>query len=119
MSRRSSCPSVTDKSTLQDDESDDSPTVSRRYLGLPGRTLTKRRTVEAKLPNGNLKLTAPNQPRSGILYTGKRKNNDKNVFDFKDTKLGSRTVKNFKAILKPTSEFATEHIIEVLQQFCT
>lgn len=75
--------------------------------------------MEAKLPNGKLKLTALNQPRSGILYTGNRKNNDKNVFDFKDAKLGSRTVKNFKAILKPTSDFATEHIIEVIQQSYT
>jgi hypothetical protein len=74
--------------------------------------------VEAKLPNGNLKLTAPDQPRSGILYTGKRKNNDKDVFDSRDARLGSRTVKNFKAILKPTSEFATDHIIEVMQELC-
>jgi hypothetical protein len=53
------------------------------------------------------------------LYTGKRKNNDKNVFDFKDAKLGSRIVKNFKTILKPTNEFATEHIIEVIGHCCT
>lgn len=79
--------------------------------------LTKRRTVEAELPNGKLKLTAPDQPRSGIIYTGKRKNNDKNVFDFKDDKLGSRIVKNFKTILKPTNEFATEHIIEVIGHY--
>lgn len=48
-----------------------------------------------------------------MLYTGPRKNNEKNVFDFKDNKLGSRIVKNFKAIVKPTYMYATEHIIEV------
>ncbi|KAL1641723.1 hypothetical protein SLS61_009997 [Didymella pomorum] len=48
-----------------------------------------------------------------MLYTGPRKNNDKNVFDFKDNKLGSRIVKNFKAIVKPTYMYATEHIIEL------
>jgi hypothetical protein len=70
--------------------------------------------VDATLPtSGKLTLTAPNQPPSGMLYTGPRKNNDKNVFDFKDNKLGSRIVKNFKAIVKPTYMYATEHIIEV------
>ncbi|KAF2996724.1 hypothetical protein E8E13_005955 [Curvularia kusanoi] len=106
-------PNLISPTLHQDEDEPEGLEIRKRYPALIDRTLSKRRTVDANIPSGKITLTAPNQPRSGLLYTGKRKNNPKNVFDFKDNKLGSRIVKNFKAILKPTNEFATEHIIEL------
>jgi hypothetical protein len=79
--------------------------TARFVVRREGAILSKRRTVNAELTGGKLTLKAPDQ----------RDKNPKNVFDFENDKLGSTVVKNFKAIKKPTNQYATEHIIEVSQ----
>jgi hypothetical protein len=76
-------------------------------------TLSKRRDVISKLPSGKLTLTALAYPESGALYTGPRQTNPKEVYDFKDNKLGTTSIKMSTSIIKPTAEYATEHIVEV------
>jgi hypothetical protein len=89
--------------------------TARFVVRREGAILSKRRTVNAELTGGKLTLKAPDQPSSGALYKSPRDKNPKNVFDFENDKLGSTVVKNFKAIKKPTDQYATEHIIEVSQ----
>lgn len=76
--------------------------------------LSKRReSIKPKLPGGVLDLPPVAYPSSGELYTGARQNNQKEVYDFSKNKVGTTTVVDFKALKKPSDEYATEHIVEV------
>ncbi|KAF9694421.1 hypothetical protein EKO04_007322 [Ascochyta lentis] len=76
--------------------------------------LPKRGNIVPKLPGGPLILTPLAYPKSGVLYTGPRSTTPKKVYDFKDKKLGTTSVKKFTDYKnKPTTEYATEHIVEL------
>ena len=76
--------------------------------------LAKRADIVPKLPGGPLRLPPLACPRSGVLYAGPRANAPKVVYDFKDNKLGTTSVKKFPTLNgKPTSYYASEHIVEV------
>ena len=69
--------------------------------------------MQATWGTTKLTLEALPYPNSGQLYKGARAKNPINVFDFKNDLLGSASVQETKTVPKVTSEYATEHIIEV------
>lgn len=77
-------------------------------------TLAKRaRTSKPKLPGGPLALPSLSYPSSGELYDSPRDANPKEVYDFKDNKLGTTAISKSASLTKPSFDYATEHIIEV------
>lgn len=81
-------------------------------------TLSKRReSIKPKLPGGTLDLPPLAHPSSGKLYESPRDKNKKEVYDFKDKKVGTITVREFGSLIRPSDEYAVEHIIEVSSVF--
>ena len=80
--------------------------------------MSKRGNIVPKLPGGKLTLIPLAYPESGALYTGPRSTTPKEVFDFKDKKLGTTSIKKFTDYnSKSTADYATEYIIEVSASF--